>query len=203
MLRDFLVVDGKTMGGAPQTFAYWTGEDNVATNVVPPGQSLPASRSFLGGGTLLSAPEIVDVIGLEAHTVTFGFDHTGTADGSPMDMVYGHNVRIAPVAFYSGVFDPATWHQIDNPVLLFSGRVDGASVNDAEAGGEGGLTLDAVSAAIELTVTNPAVKSQAQQALRQGDEFRKWGDTAGNLERWWGQVKGTPGGKGATGGLWW
>ncbi|WP_116654444.1 hypothetical protein [Pelagibacterium sediminicola] len=190
VLRDFLVVEGQTLGGSAVTFAYWTGEDNVAQNVTPPGASTPVSTNFRGAGTLLDAPQIVDVIGLEAATVTFDLDHASTAENSPMDMVFGHNIRIAPVAYYQGVFNPETWHVIDAPILLFSGRVDGASVNDAAAGGEGGLALDVVSAAIELTVTNPAVKSQAQQALRGGDEFRKWGDTAGNYERWWGQVKG-------------
>ncbi|WP_240233623.1 hypothetical protein [Devosia lacusdianchii] len=189
VVRDLLTVQGKTLGGSAATFAYWTGEDNVAINVVPAGAMSPVSRNFVGGGTLLDVPAIVDAIGLEARSVAFGLDHISDVVGSPMDMVYGNNVRVARVELHRALFDPATWNLVSTPHILFAGRVDGASVDDAAAGGEGGLSLDAISSAIDLTKTNPAMESDEQQRRRSGDRFRRYGDTAGQVETWWGQAK--------------
>ncbi|QDZ10515.1 hypothetical protein [Devosia ginsengisoli] len=190
VLRDFWTCHGKTLGGAAETFNYWTGEDNVSVNVVPPGAETPVSRDYRGGGTLLAVPEIVDAIGLEARSVSYGFDHISKAADGPMDMVFGHNVRVARVEFHRGVFDPATWNLVAAPHLLFSGRIDGAEVQDAPAGGEGGLSITAVNDSIDLTKTNPAMESDEQQRLRSGDRFRRYGDTAGQIQTAWGQAKG-------------
>lgn len=187
--RDFLAVMGKTLGGSAATFAYWTGEDNVAVNVVPAGAETPVSRNFVGGGTLLDVPPMVDAIGLEARGVSFGLDHISDAAGSPMDMVYGNNVRVARVELHRGLFDPETWNLVSTPHLMFAGRVDGAGLDDAAAGGEGGLSLDAQSSAIDLTRTNPAMESDEQQRRRDGDRFRRFGDTAGQVQTWWGQAR--------------
>ncbi|ODT80602.1 MAG: hypothetical protein ABS76_15605 [Pelagibacterium sp. SCN 64-44] len=189
VVRDILHIDGKTMGGAAKPFTYWTGEDNVSVNVIPAGATTPVSRDAIGGGTLLDVPQVIDAIGLEARSVTLGLDHISTVAGSPMDAVYGNNVRVARVELHRALFDPATWNLVSTPHLIFAGRVDGASVNDAAAGGEGGLSLDAISSAIDLTKTNPAMESDEQQRLRSGDRFRRHGDTAAQVETWWGQNK--------------
>ena len=189
VMRDLLTVQGKTLGGSAATFAYWTGEDNVAVNVVPAGAETPVSRNFVGGATLLDVPQIVDAIGLEARGVTFGLDHISTVAGSPMDAVYGNNVRVARVELHRALFDPATWNLVSTPHILFAGRVDGAAVDDAAAGGEGGLSLEAISSAIDLTRTNPAMESDEQQRRRSGDRFRRYGDTAGQVQTWWGQAR--------------
>lgn len=189
VVRDLLTVNGKTLGGTASVFAYWTGEDNVAINVVPAGATTPVSRNFVGGATLLEVPPIVDAVGVEAHSITLGLDHISSAAGSPMDMVYGNNVRVARVELHRALFDPATWNLVSTPHLIFSGRVDGASVDDAAAGGEGGLALQAISSAIDLTKTNPAMESDEQQRRRNGDRFRRYGDTAAQVQTWWGQSK--------------
>lgn len=191
VLADFLHMSGKTLGGSAAQFGYWTGPDNVAVNVVPVGGGTPVSRNFAGGGTLLDVPPIVDAIGLEARSITIGLDHISDAAGSPMDAVYGHNVRVARVEMHRGVFDPATWNLVANPILLFAGRVDGAEIDDAAAGGEGGLSLTVINSAIDLTRTSTAMESDEQQRLRNGDRFRRYGDTAAQVETWWGQAKGS------------
>jgi hypothetical protein len=189
VVRDVLTVHGKTLGGSAATFVYWTGEDNIAVNVEDPAGGAPVSRNAVGGGTLLDVPAIVDAIGLEARSITIGLDHISTATGSPMDMVYGNNIRVARTELHRALFDPETWNLVSTAHLLFAGRVDGASVEDAAAGGEGGLSLDAISSAIDLTKTNPAMESDEQQKLRDGDRFRQYGDSAAQVETWWGQAK--------------
>jgi hypothetical protein len=188
VIRDLLTVNGKTRGGTPVQFNYSTEAEDLAINVVPAGSDTPVSRNYLGR-TLLDVPAIVDAIGVEARSISIGLDHISKAEGSPMDMVYGHNVRVARVELHRAFFDPATWNLVAPPVLLFSGRVDGASLDDAAAGGEGGLSLDVVSSAIDLTKTSPAMESDEQQKRRDGDRFRQHSDTAAHIERWWGRVK--------------
>lgn len=189
VMREILRVRGKTLGGSAAEFVYWTGEDNIAVNVLPPGETTPVSVNAVGGGTLLDIPAIVDAIGVEARSITIGLDHISSSAGSPMDMVYGSNIRVARVDLHRAFFDPATWNLVSTPVLMFSGRVDGASVDDAAAGGEGGLSLDIIGSAIDLTKTNPAMESDEQQRRRDGDRFRRWSDSAATVETWWGQVK--------------
>lgn len=190
VLRDFWTAHGKTRAGMAKTFAYWTGEDNVAANVIPPGATTPVSRNFIGGGTLLAVPEIVDAIGLEARSVTFGFDHISKAADGPMDMVFGHNVLVARVEMHRGVFDPDTWMLVSTPHLLFSGRVDGAEVDDAPADGQGGLQVNAVSSAIDLPFVSHAKDSDEHQRQRDGDRFNRYADTSIDVPFWWGQEKG-------------
>lgn len=188
VMRDLLTVKGKTLGGSAVTFAYWTGEDDAAISVVPAGGDTPESRGFVGG-TLLDVPAIVDAIGLEARSVTFGLEHISASIGSPMDMTFGNNIRVARVELHRALFDPATWNLAAEPVLLLAGRVDGAEVNDAATDSEGGLSIDVVGSAIDLTRTNPAMESDEQQRRRSGDRFRRYGDTAAQVETWWGQAK--------------
>lgn len=188
VVRDLLTVKGKTLGGSAAEFDYWTGEDNVAINVVPLGEETPVSRNYVGGSTLLDVPPIVDAIGLEARSIAFGLDHISVAVGSPMDMVFGNNVRVARVEMHRALFDPDTWTLVSTPVLMFAGRVDGPSVDDAAAGGEGRLDFPAQSSAIDLTRISQAMESDEQLKLR-GDRFRRYGDTAGQVDTWWGQSK--------------
>lgn len=190
VMRYFWVAHGRTLAGVGKTLAYWTGEDNVAVNVVPVQGSAPVSWNFVGGGTLLAVPDIVDTIGLEARSSTYGFNHLDTTVGSPMDMIFGNDFRVARVELYRGVFDPQTWQLVSNPYLMHAGRVDGPEVNDAAIDGEGALQIPVVDSAIDLTMTNTAMSSDEQQKLRSNDRFRRWSDTAADVPYWWGMEKG-------------
>ncbi len=189
VVRDILTVKGKTLGGSAATFCYWTGEDNVSINVADVAGGSPISRNAVGNGTLLEVPPIVDAIGFEARSITIGLDHISKTAGSPMDMVFGNNVRVARVELHRALFDPETWNLVSTAYTLFAGRVDGAAVDDAAADGEGGLSLEAVSGAIDMTKTSPAMESDEQQKLRDGDLYRQYADTAAQVEGWWGMAK--------------
>jgi hypothetical protein len=189
VLRDYVTVFGKTLGGSDKTFAYWTGESNITTSVVPAGETEGENRNFAGVGTLKTVPDIVDAIGMEARSVEFGFDHINTSTDSPMDMVFGNNVRVARVEYHKGILNPNTWELAAVPHLMLAGRVDGVSVNDAAIDGEGGLQIVVANDSIDLTKINPAMESSAQQILRGGDLFRQYGDTATQRERFWGLAR--------------
>ncbi|MEO9227442.1 MAG: hypothetical protein ABI216_00620 [Devosia sp.] len=188
VLRDFLTIHGKDSGGDPVDFCFWTGEDDVVTNVVDARDGSTDSRNFIGGGTLLDVPPIVDAIGMEARSIEFGLSQI---HAEVQDMVRGNNIRVAVVELHRGVYDPTTWALVSTPFPRFLGRVDGVSIDTAAVGGEGGIRLTAVGDSIDLTRTNPALKSDETQRLRSDDRFRRYSDSAGDVEVWWGQARGT------------
>lgn len=188
VLRDFLYVRGKDSDGDPAPFGFWTGTDDVTTNVISATDGSTESRDFIGGGTLLDVPAIVDTIGLEARSVDFGLSQIHSAVA---DMIRGNNIRVAVVELHRGVYDPDTWTLVSTPFPRFLGRVDGAHVETAAIGGQGGITLSAMSNAIDLTRTNPALKSDETQRLRSDDRFRRYADTAGDIQVFWGLARST------------
>ena len=187
VLRDFLTIHGWDEDGDPRDFCWWTGEDNVTTNVVSAVDGSTVSRNFIGGNTLVEVPTIVDAIGLEARSYDFGLSQIHSA---VQDMVRAYSIRLAVVEFHRGVFSPSTWSLVSTPFPRFLGRVDGVQVETPAVGGEGKIVVTAISDVIDLTRTIPDMKSDEQQKLRLGDRFRKWADTAGDIEVWWGQAKG-------------
>lgn len=187
VLRDFLTIHGWDSDGDETDFCFWTGEDNVTTNVVSAIDGSTDSRSFIGGGTLLEVPPIVDAIGLEARSVEFGLNQLHTSVAS---MVRANNIRVAVIELHRGIYSPATWALVSTPFPRFLGRVDGLSIETPAVGGEGRIVLTAIGDTIDLTRTVPALKSDETQRLRDGDRFRRYADTAGAVEVWWGQARG-------------
>lgn len=189
VLRDFLLVFGWESDGDPVTFAFWTGEDDVTVNVVSAQDGTLDSHNYVGGGALPpdGVPAIQDVVGIEARAVEFQLNHLHPAIET---MLRASNVRVAKVELHRGVFDPSTWSLVSEPFPRFLGRVDSASIDTAAIGGEGSASLTAVASTIDLTRTNPAMKSDEQQRLRSGDRFRRYADTAAQIEVDWGQKKG-------------
>lgn len=186
IIRDLLHIAGWDDAGDPDTWGYWTGEDNVTASVVSGVTGSTVSRSYIGG-CALTIPPIVDAIGLESRSAEFGLSQIHT---SVRDMVYGANIRGARVELHRGVFSAATWALVSTPYARFVGRLDTADVTIGAAGGEGGFILSCSSDPIELTRTNPALKSdETMRALHPGDRFRRY-DTAGVIDVRWGQAKG-------------
>jgi hypothetical protein len=186
ILRDMVAVYGKDSDGDPVTFGFWKGEDNITTNIVTAVDGSTVSRSFIGGGSLIGVDAIPLVIGLEARTieVTLSPIHSEV-----QDMVRGNDIRHAVVEVLRAMFDVSTGGLVSTPFARFLGKVDGAPVATPAEGDEGSITLHCVSNTIELTRTNPARKSDEQQKRRSGDRFRKYADTAGDIEIWWGETK--------------
>lgn len=192
VIVDFITITGKNGAGDPVEFDYWTGPDNVTTNVVSAVDGTTDSRNYIGGGVLGNVPAVVDGIGLEARQHTFGLS---ALHASVLDMVNANNIRTARVELQRGYRNPDTWALVSTPFPAFLGRVDGLSV-DTGASGEDGqavdttLSLMAVTDAIDLTRMNPALKSDEQQRIRSGDRIRRYADAAGQYDVWWGQARG-------------
>lgn len=193
VLFDFLFIEGLDLAGTPQSWGIWTGPDNITTDVISAATGLGVSRSFVGGGTLLKVPQIVDGIGLETRPADFEVSQVNTYT---RDMVFGANIRGARVTLNRGRPDPLTNDWAADPEVLFAGIVDEVDGQIGAAGGEGRIVISCRPQPIELSVTNPAMKSdESTQERFGGDRFRRY-DVAGVVRRRWGMVKGSPKSKG-------
>ena len=187
VLRDFLTIFGKDGGGDPAEYCFWTGEDDVTTNVVSAIDGSTDSRNFVGGGTLIEVPPIIDAIGLEARSITVTLNQI---HASVRDMVHGGRIRTATAEIHRGIKSPATFALVSTPYPPFLGQVDKADVKTPAVGGEGAIELTLIGDTIDLTRTVPSLKSDETQRLRSGDRFRRYADTAGAVEVAWGTAKG-------------
>lgn len=186
VIRDYLTIFGWNEDDDPITFGYWTGPDDVSTPVVAATDGSTVTRDFIGGGTFLSVPPLVDTIGLEAGEYELGLSQIHDA---VQDMVRGNRIRIAVVEMHRGLLSTSTWSLVSTPFPRLLGRVDEASINTPEMGGEGGTDVVVVADAVDLGLTSPALKSHATQQLRAGDSIRQYGDV--EVDVWWGMVRGT------------
>lgn len=187
ILRDLLYVSGWDSGGSPATWGFWTGADDVSVSVVGALTGTPVSRNYIGGGTLLEVPPIVDAIGIESRSVDFELSQI---ESNVQDMVRANTIRGGRVELHRGVFSPSTWALVSTPFARFVGRVDTARITTPPAGGTGSIVLSCSDDRVDLTRINPALKSDETQKLRNGDRIRRYNDTAAEVSIWWGQAKG-------------
>jgi hypothetical protein len=189
ILRDLLYVRGLDGSNNPVTFGFWPGVDNVTLSVIKAvDPTSTESRSYIGGGSLL--PDGVDPIiyqlGLDAQTINVKLSNI---HASVLSMLHGYNIRLAEAELHRALFDLSTGLVVSTPYPRFYGIIEGAPLTDAAVGSEGYITLSITGISIDLTRTNPAMESDAQQQLRSSDRFRRYGDTAGDWTVWWGEAK--------------
>jgi len=189
ILRDMLWIRGSTSGGDAATWGFWAGEDNVTVNVVK--ATDPAnveSRAYVGGGSLLSdgVDPIVYQLGLVAQTINVKLSQIHT---SVQDMVRGANIRLAEAELHRALFDVATGEIVSTPFPRFYGIIEGAPINTPAVGGDGSITLAITSVSIDLTRTNPALKSDEATKLRSGDRFRQYSGVTGQYTVDWGEAR--------------
>lgn len=184
--RPMVTIRGKDSGGSPKTFGFWAGLGNITRTVTSAIDGSSESRSYIGDGALVSIDSVIYSLGLEVRDIQCVLSQV---HASVQDMLRGNDIRHAQVELHVGVLDSATGAFVANPLPYWLGYVDGAPLETPADGNEGSLTLKMVSAAVDLTRTNTAKKSDAQQQLRSGDRFRRFSDTAGKFLIWWGTIK--------------
>ena len=183
ILYDLLFIEGLDLAGDPDEWGIWTGPDNITTDVVSGSTGGNVSRSYVGGGTLVKIPQIVDSIGLESRAVNYDVSQINTYT---RDMVFGAKLRRARVTHNRGIRNPATHLWVSEPEVIFVGRIDTIDGNMSAAGGEGNITLSCRPDIIDLNVTNPAMKSdESTRKLFGGTRFRRY-DVAEVVPRRWG-----------------
>lgn len=185
--RPLIYIRGKDSGGSSKTFGFWVGMGNVTATVTSALDGSSESRNYIGDGSLKGIDSVIYQVGLEVRDVSAVLSQI---HASVQDMLRGNDIRHAMVEVHVAVLDSGTGSVVANPLPYWLGYIDGAPLETPADNDEGSLTIKMVSAAVDLTRTNTAKKSDETQKLRSGDRFRRWADTAGKIKVWWGTKRG-------------
>lgn len=180
---DFVVWIVRDAEGAEVVFPFWTEHDTVTATVPNPWTGWPQSYPFVGAGAILDVGETprTSDLSIRRKSITMSAVHE-----TVLDMWTAHDMRLAQVAVYQGLFDPET-RGLVSALLEFVGELNGAPKEIPAAGVEGGIRFDCVSDTRQLTRTNPAKRSDAHQRTRSSDGFHKYIGVAGDWNIPWGQ----------------
>jgi len=182
--RNFIVITAKNRdSGEPSVRCFWDEAETVITNVLDENGDT-VSHTFVGDGAILEMDPVPMRIGLEVRTVQITLS---PLHSEVQALVRGDDPRDAKVEIYRGLLDPTSMLLVAAPRIRFLGKINEAPISTAGAGGESTVILRVVSHTRELTRTNPAKKSDAQQQLRGGDRFRRYTNVAGDWDIWWGE----------------
>lgn len=182
--RNFIVVTAKTRDtGVPSLRCFWDDADIVTVSIADENDNV-VDRNFAGDGAVLAIDPIPMRIGLEVRTIQIALS---ALHAEVIALCRTDEPRGAKVEIYRGLLDPASLRLVARPRIRFLGKINEAPIETPAVGGEGSVTLRVVSHTRELTRTNPARKSDAQQQLRQGDRFRRYAGVAAEWPIWWGQ----------------
>lgn len=166
--------------GATVQFGFWSGIGNYSASVEDADTGAATTRSFIGGGNLLSISPIVYSMGFEAKSLQMTISGIAPAGVS---MVRGYDMRRARVDIYRGIFTPGTLAQIDRAPCRLTGFVDGSEITVPEEGGEGGIILTLRQHTAELRRVSTEKRSDASQRLRDAnDDFYQHTASVGDWE---------------------
>ncbi|RUW55619.1 hypothetical protein EOA32_00960 [Mesorhizobium sp. M1A.F.Ca.ET.072.01.1.1] len=165
-------------------FSNW--EFNVDAEVISGQTRLPVVRTYVGLGSLIDVDDIALVSDLSIQTVRIKLSQT---NASVNNMIRGYDARNAKVEIHYGLLDLDTRKLVARPLPHFVGIVNKAPVTRPKTGSSGGVALECVSRTRELTIINPAKKSDETQKLRSGDRLRQYSGVAGSWSIYWGEKK--------------
>lgn len=159
-----------------EPFAFWSEHDVVTVTVPNPWTGTSQSYEFVGGGAIVDVGETprTSDLSIRRKSMTMSAVHQAV-----LDMWTGHDMRLAQVAVFQGLFNPET-RAFTEAMLEFVGELNGAPKEVPAVGGEGGIRFDFVSDTRQLTRSNPAKRSDAHQRSRSGDGFHKYIGVAGD-----------------------
>jgi hypothetical protein len=185
--RQFVWITAKdrTTGDAV-SMGFWNGLDSVTLNVIDGQTGNEVSRTYIGGGTLLSIGSIPLAIGLDVRSFSVVLSQINP---DVADAVRDNDPRLAPIEIHRGLLDTTSRLLIAAPRLHSRGKVDTVQFQTPKPGSEGGITLSCTSISSELTRVNPAKRSDEHSKLRSGDRFYRYAGVAGSWNFWWGEQR--------------
>lgn len=186
--RNFIVVTAKDrVTSLPSVRCFWDEAETVAVNVIDENGDT-VSHNFVGDGAIVNVDPIPMRVGLEVRTIQIVLS---ALHSEVENLVRGDEPRGAKVEIYRGLLSRSTGLLVAAPRIRFLGRVNEAPIDTAAAGGESAVTLRVVSHTRELTRTNSARKSDAQQRQRSGDRFRRYSGKQRQwlADIWWGEAR--------------
>lgn len=184
--RDFLSIFAKRRdSGEIIEDCYWSDEGTISADIIDPITGLVTSRTFQGGGAMIQASAVPLVVGLTVQNVTVQFSQV---DDRVQQLLRTYDIRQARVELHRGMVDPQSGSLVSPATPRFSGFVDQLEVPTAKQGDEAGITATLTSHTQEVTRSNPATRSDADQRLRSAtDGFFRHVATIAEQNIFWGQ----------------
>lgn len=186
--RDFLWIEARNRAtGAPVERGFWSDLGTVQAPVLDPVTGQTTTRSYAGAGGLISVGPVALVTGFSVQTVDIQLSQI---EAGAVDILRTYDLRRARVQLHRGYMDPASFLLVAPALPFFFGEVDQAPLTTPAEGQDGSITITATSHAQELTRSNPAKRSDADQRQRDaGDGFFRHAATVGSWRIFWGQKK--------------
>jgi hypothetical protein len=145
-------------------------------------------RTYTGAGAVLDAAPIISGPGLSVRSYQLGLSAVAP---EIEDLVKGYKTSGAPVEVHRAFYHADTRLLVAPPRRMFLGQVDQITFPEGMPGGSPSCTIALVSETRALTRLLSGVKSQAAQALRGGDQFRRFADVSGSVPVYWGEKRET------------
>lgn len=189
--RDFLwFVARDRATGAPVPVGFWSDVENVSSvPVIDPDTLNTVSRSYYGAGGLISIDDIPSVSTIQVQDVHIRMSQL---DEQVANAVRGYDTKQARVEVHRGLFDPVTRQLVAPAFVRFVGFVNLIEVYTGAENEDGYVDITCTSHTQELTRSNPATRSHADQQTRQaGDYFFVDAAVVGDWEFQWGEEPGT------------
>lgn len=188
--RDFIQITGKNIStGATETLYLWSDLGTVTATVIDGLTGDATSHDYIGTATLLKIDDVPLTSDVTVRTVTATLSQINS---DVTDAVRGADLHQGKVQIHRGLFDPATRELVSNPLPRFVGFVDKCVITTPTEGNDGSIVLTLTSHTQELTRTNTAKCSDADQKRRSStDNFYQDMAVVGNWQLFWGQAKGS------------
>jgi hypothetical protein len=187
--RDFLwfVARNRTTGTA-ETVGFWSDLENVSAQVLDPDTLLPVVRSYYGAGGLIAIDDIPAVSVIQVQDVHIRMSQL---DEQVAGAIRGYDLKQARVEIHRGLFDPVSRNLVAPAVVRLVGFVNLVDINTGTEDTDGFVDITCVSHTQELTRSNPATRSHADQQTRSPtDTFFADAAVVGDWEFQWGEEKG-------------
>ncbi len=176
----------KLSDGTTASFGFWNEHLPVTMDVVSGEDGTVEARTYHGDGGLLGVDNIKLTSDISIRTTAFRLSmiHPTTRT------LWGeYRLKLAKVQIHRVPLDVVTQRPVALPRCRFLGVIDTAPLKVPKTGGDGSLTINCVSTTAELTITNPAKRSDQTQQRRSGDRHSIYANVVNQWEIYWGGNK--------------
>lgn len=170
--------------GDLRSFGFWNDRLPVTMSVVSGQNGSNESRLYEADGALMSVGKMTLTSDISVRNASFVLSLLHPT----VELMYrNYRLKLAKVEIHRAALDPLSHLLVAPPRCRFVGTIDGADKKTPKIGGEGGLTIKVISQTAELTITNPAKRSDETQRRRDDDRHSKYADVVNQWDIYWGQ----------------
>lgn len=170
------------------SYGYTTAISDQSLSIINPSTGSSVTRSFYGGGRVVSVPQFVDVAKLEIKNIMFGLSASSSVVNSMLGAI---DLRGADIEIYLAFYDARSETLLATPEAFFQGYIGNVEKNSQAIDVEGGESeevweINCTSFLRDLSATSSKTRSRAHGQERDGDDIFAYAGTAANWEIEWG-----------------